>query len=76
MTENEAIEYGGQSGTAYDECYHKACDTLANVNQQALQEMANAALNVTLVLSGSQHRRPASLQTPIVLDHKGEWLLR
>lgn len=76
MTESEALEYGGQSGTAYDECYHKACDTLANVNQQALQEMANAALNVTLVLSGSQNRRPASLQTPIVLDHKGEWLLR
>ena len=58
------------SGTAYDACYHKACDTFSNVNQQALQEMADAALNVTLVLSGSQNRRPASLQSPIVLDHR------
>ena len=76
MTESEALEYGGQYGTAYDECYHKACDTLANVNQQALQEMANAALNVTLDLSGSQVRRPASFQTPIAFDYKGEWLIR
>ena len=76
MTEDESLDYDGQSGTAYDQCYHKACDTLENVNQQALQEMADAALNVTLTLSGSQNRRPASLQNPIVLDHKGEWLLR
>ena len=76
MTESQASEYSGRSGIAYDACYHQSCDTLANVNQQALQEMANAALNVTLELSGSQQRRPASLQTTIQLDHKGEWLLR
>ena len=71
MSESQASEYGGSSGIAYDACYHKVCDTLSNVNQQALQEMANAALQVTLDLSGSQQRRPASFQTPIQLDHKG-----
>ena len=76
MSEEQANEYGGQSGIAYDACYHKACDTLSNVNQQSLQEMANAALQVTLDLSGSQQRRPASFHTPIKLDYKGEWLIR
>ena len=77
MTEDQARDYGGRSGLAYDACYHQACDTLDNVNQTALQEMADAALNVTLALTESEARRPArQQQTPVVLDFKGEWLLR
>ena len=77
MTEDQARDYGGRSGLAYDACYHQACDTLENVNQKALQEMADAALNVTLALTESRERRPARLvMSPVQLDYKGEWLLR
>jgi Zn-dependent M28 family amino/carboxypeptidase len=47
-TEAEAAEYGGTAGVAYDPCYHQACDTIANVNTQALDEMSDAAAHATL----------------------------
>jgi Zn-dependent M28 family amino/carboxypeptidase len=40
--EQQAI-YGGTAGEQYDPCYHLACDTFANVNQEALDQMADAA---------------------------------
>lgn len=37
-TPEHAAKYGGTAGAPFDACYHQACDTLANLNQQALAE--------------------------------------
>jgi len=39
----ERIRYGGYANVAYDPCYHQYCDTVDNVNQDALIQMARAA---------------------------------
>lgn len=47
-TAQEAAVYGGTAGVAYDPCYHAFCDTIDNVSQQGLDEMADAAAHATL----------------------------
>ena len=47
-TEEEANIFGGTANVAYDECYHAACDDIANVNQAVLEEMADAIAHSTL----------------------------
>jgi Zn-dependent M28 family amino/carboxypeptidase len=42
-TRNEAVRYGGTEGEPLDRCYHRACDTLANVSDTALDELGDAA---------------------------------
>ncbi|TDD14634.1 M20/M25/M40 family metallo-hydrolase [Nonomuraea diastatica] len=41
-TAAEAKVFGGTAGTAYDACYHKACDTIGNVNGTALDVNSDA----------------------------------
>ena len=48
MTESEAKLFGGEAGKAYDECYHKFCDNLSNINKEALQKNVEAIGFVTL----------------------------
>lgn len=50
-TEEEASLYGGEAGEPHDPCYHKACDTLENLDPRALDEMSDAAAHATLVLA-------------------------
>ena len=45
--------YGGLAGVAYDPCYHQACDTIANVNDEALDQMSDAAAAATITLAQS-----------------------
>ena len=47
-TPAEAAVFGGQAGVAYDVCYHQACDTFANVNQQGLEEMGDAVAHAVI----------------------------
>ncbi|GIH96627.1 M28 family metallopeptidase [Planobispora siamensis] len=35
-TAEEAQRFGGTAGTAYDPCYHQACDTIDNIDARAL----------------------------------------
>ncbi len=42
MTSAQAQKWGGQSGTAFDRCYHSACDTIANLNLTALDRNLDA----------------------------------
>ena len=44
----EAEVWGGVVGQAYDPCYHKACDTFANVNLFALDVNSDAVAYATL----------------------------
>ena len=38
----QARVFGGTAGRPYDACYHRPCDTLANVNNTALAQNSNA----------------------------------
>ena len=46
-TSEEATRFGGTAGKAYDPCYHRSCDTIANLDETALRTnlaaMAHAA---------------------------------
>jgi Zn-dependent M28 family amino/carboxypeptidase len=55
-TEAQAAKFGGTAGVAFDACYHQACDTLANLNQQALDEFSDAAADATVALA--QRKQP------------------
>ena len=41
-TPEQAVVYGGTAGDPYDHCYHEACDTIANVNVTAIDQMSDA----------------------------------
>ncbi|WP_372728939.1 M28 family peptidase [Nocardioides sp.] len=40
-TEEQAVQFGGTAGEAYDPCYHAACDDMTNLSRRALR--ANTA---------------------------------
>ena len=40
-TPEQAVQFGGEAGAAYDACYHQSCDNLANLDMRALK--ANSA---------------------------------
>jgi aminopeptidase S len=41
-TARQAKAWGGQAGEVYDRCYHEACDTIDNVNQDLLDHYLRA----------------------------------
>jgi len=45
---DEATEFGGRAGEPYDPCYHRPCDTLANVNARALDQLGDALTHAVL----------------------------
>lgn len=47
-TQEEARLFGGVAGEAYDACYHKACDSIENINQEALEKNTNAIAYLTM----------------------------
>ncbi|CAA9381682.1 MAG: Uncharacterized lipoprotein aminopeptidase LpqL [uncultured Nocardioides sp.] len=40
-TEEQAAIWGGTAGEQYDPCYHLACDTIANISNEALRVNSN-----------------------------------
>lgn len=50
-TPEEAAVFGGTAGAPQDPCYHKACDTPANVNTTVLEQMADAVAHATLTFA-------------------------
>jgi Zn-dependent M28 family amino/carboxypeptidase len=47
-TAEQAAVYGGTAGIAYDPCYHQACDDIDNNNDDALDELGDAAADAVL----------------------------
>ena len=41
-TEKEAKLFGGYVGVPYDPCYHRACDTLTNLNMKVMKQNVEA----------------------------------
>jgi aminopeptidase Y len=50
-SQSEAAAFGGRAGEPYDPCYHRACDTLANVNPTALVRAARASAHALRVFA-------------------------
>ena len=50
-TAEQAAKWGGTPGVAFDPCYHAACDTYANVNLVALDEMSDAVAHAVLTFA-------------------------
>jgi Zn-dependent M28 family amino/carboxypeptidase len=44
-SEAQAQQFGGTAGQPFDLCYHKACDTVANISEQGLKQMTDALTN-------------------------------
>ncbi|MEU0691230.1 M20/M25/M40 family metallo-hydrolase [Streptomyces sp. SID4919] len=47
----QAAKWGGTSGVAFDRCYHRACDTTANVSTTALDRNSDALAHTLWTLS-------------------------
>ncbi|MFC5835963.1 M28 family metallopeptidase, partial [Nonomuraea insulae] len=47
----QATLWGGTSGQAFDVCYHRACDTTANINDTALDRNADAIAYTTWTIA-------------------------
>src|SRR5215472_2374799 len=41
-SEAQAGVFGGAAGRPYDPCYHRACDTIDNINREVLEQTARA----------------------------------
>ncbi|MFC4535399.1 M28 family peptidase [Sphaerisporangium dianthi] len=41
-TSSQAAKWGGTAGRAYDSCYHRSCDTTANINDTILDRAGDA----------------------------------
>jgi len=63
-TDAQVITFGGTAGIQYDPCYHLACDTFANVNLTALDEMSDAAAHVILTLGMTTNTVPKTQNRP------------
>jgi Zn-dependent M28 family amino/carboxypeptidase len=50
-TPEQAQEYGGTAGVAYDPCYHAACDDIDNLSADALDIMSDAIAHATLTFA-------------------------
>lgn len=80
-TAEQAAKYGGTAGVPYDPCYHQACDTLANLNHQAMDEFADASSFVTgkLVMRENDltdNTESLKAKRNVQRDHHGPHLVR
>ena len=48
MSGREADRFGGRAGEPHDQCYHRACDDITNIDLQGFEEMSDAAAAVVL----------------------------
>ena len=46
-TKAQVQAYGGAAGKDLDSCYHKACDTISNIDARLLKEMSGALAYAT-----------------------------
>ncbi|MFJ5221312.1 M28 family metallopeptidase [Streptomyces sp. NPDC088400] len=53
-TAAQAQKWGGTSGRAFDQCYHRSCDTTSNINDTALNRNSDAVAYAVWSLSGAQ----------------------
>lgn len=74
MTAAQAARYQGVADAPMDPCYHRACDTIANIHWPILTEMAEAAAHATWSLANddllavtSRRALPLPPATPVTV---------
>jgi len=50
-TVEQVAKYGGVAEVAFDECYHELCDDIDNINQEFLDESADAAAHAVMTVA-------------------------
>jgi Zn-dependent M28 family amino/carboxypeptidase len=66
-SENEAQLFGGSAGHPYDPCYHRACDTVANINRDVLKQNTRALMRALRAAIESRTRNtsgPEPVESP------------
>ncbi|WP_447007770.1 M28 family metallopeptidase [Saccharothrix isguenensis] len=63
-TASQAQKWGGTSGVAFDRCYHRSCDTTANVNATALDRNSDAIAYALWTLAGTGTSPGARFENP------------
>lgn len=48
---DQAAKWGGTAGEAFDPCYHQACDTVANIDETALDRNSDAIADAVWTLT-------------------------
>ncbi|KAL8652095.1 MAG: hypothetical protein Q9210_002887 [Variospora velana] len=75
-TPEEQVLFGGQAGVAYDENYHEAGDTVANLNMDAFIQNAKAIAHATATYARSFASLPPSNGTAAVPRHRRRGTLK
>jgi aminopeptidase S len=57
-TAAQSAKWGGSSGVAFDRCYHRSCDTSANLNLTALDRMVDSIADAIWTLSAGTTTPP------------------
>lgn len=57
-SDQEAADFGGEAGVAYDKCYHQACDDFGNVSHEALVTNTKSLSYVTTYYAMSEQLFP------------------
>lgn len=52
MTAEQAEKWGGTAGEPFDKCYHDSCDTVDNINAEALDRNSDAIAHAAWTLAG------------------------
>ena len=71
-TAAQAAKWGGTAGTAYDRCYHQACDTSRNINNAALDQNADAVAYAVATLANSTSDVNGRARRPGAVDGAAE----
>lgn len=78
LTPKQAQEYGHEGGgISTDPCYHRACDTLENISESALDELGDAAAHAIFILandselSGRWEEKSLAPPCPEFKRHRG-----
>ncbi|GAA2716106.1 MULTISPECIES: M20/M25/M40 family metallo-hydrolase [Streptomyces] len=58
-TAAQAQKWGGTAGQAFDRCYHQSCDTIANIDDTALDNNSDAIAYGLWTLSGGSTTPPS-----------------
>jgi Zn-dependent M28 family amino/carboxypeptidase len=67
--EKEAELFGGVAGRPYDPCYHRACDTVENINREVLEQNTRALLRA--LRAAAVASRSPSTPVPEAVDLPG-----
>jgi Zn-dependent M28 family amino/carboxypeptidase len=62
-SETQASLFGGTAGRPYDPCYHRACDTIENINGDVLEQNTRALARIEIHLQVNRHSSGA-LEAP------------